>query len=403
MKNIFDKLFLPAGSLLYALFISIIIAIIIGGLLLVSNLYNNLEATYESTAILQTKANNCFTELLQNVNQRNEKVNSEVNNKKWGLYNILTCEIVNYKDTISKMALVGEQEYRYSNLALYLADKGNALKLAGKTIIKGDIKMSDFGIKTIYINKLLFSGNYCNSCITPSQKEVPKLKEMNILAENKSIHMNYSEIKDADISNNSFRKPTIVVHCNVTRLTNCKLNGNFHIVSNDSISISASCDLTDVIIKAPTVNIEDDLEGNFQIFAKKHIYVGDNVMLNYPSVLYLNSSAKGGVTIGSNVVIAGAVVVTGNNSMFDRFRYLSIDKNSTILGQVYCKGKMQLKGKVYGSIMANTFYLETGETSYDNTLLDVTIDNNMFPNKYAYVSFFNSDIRNEKVLIKYLQ
>ena len=97
--------------------------------------------------------------------------------------------------------------------------------------------------------------------------------------------------------------------------------------------------------------------------------------LQYPSALVLSGFGRSSIymDIASDCNIAGSVLLfTDSEEGTDVI--LTIADDTEINGQVYCTGKVSLRGSVNGSLYCDRLFLQTRQGYYENHLLDAHID-----------------------------
>jgi len=409
-----NKYLLPAGSLLYAIFISVLIALLVGSMLLTSSIYKGVSNKQDLEKELRNTCDNlfeyCLSIPIDNIDNNSNlfgeaSIKSTYQFTDWGAYNVLSCVVFNDKDSMSKTGLLGKNISINKNLALFLTDFNKPLKLVGKATIKGDILMSDYGISTALINKIEYTGQYHQrGAIKKSYKKLPIINKF-LVDKNEAIHISYEEFKEKNIIYNSFLNPTLIIDCSTNQnFNNLKVSGNIIIKSNDSLSIHSTASFNDIIIEAPMVNFESGFSGNLQVFAKKSISLQKNVKLNYPSILYLNAdlNKKMSIELKGESMVIGAVIISGDKLIYDNKRTLLIDEKALIVGEVYCKGNTQLKGDIEGTLFTNNFFLKTQTSTYDNYIFNGSIYRNKLPENFANIPLFINQNDTKKIFIKEL-
>jgi hypothetical protein len=67
-----------------------------------------------------------------------------------------------------------------------------------------------------------------------------------------------------------------------------------------------------------------------------------------------------------------------------------VNKNTTITGEVYCEGNLQLSGNVSGSIYTNQFVVNEGGSMFMNHLYNAQINSTTIPPSFCGIVFGNS-------------
>lgn len=182
-----------------------------------------------------------------------------------------------------------------------------------------------------------------------------------------------------DSIHNSFKNRSLVFSCsNAITISNGLYKGNVAIISNKQITIAASAVITDIIVAAPRIIIEDNFKGNFQAFASDSIIVKKNVSLYYPSVLGLvmdsSSSNISAIVVSENDTLLGNIFAYKDDAYVLKQAGVILPQQSLIAGQVYSNGFADVKGTIKGSLMCNKIILVTPSSVYENNLVNAVID-----------------------------
>ncbi len=411
-KYIKYKMF--SGALQFTIFISLVIALILAAFLLLNHTHRFFLQQSKSGIENLQLCNSGFNFILsQNdimsdtltinaLSNNNQKVEASLSY--WGIFQKGTIKATHRKKTSYKVALIGDQIPSKNRPNLYLKDNFKPLKIVGKTFLKGNIYLPDQGIGSGYIAGQSFNGqNLVEGKSFNSSPSLPKLIEHyaerieNSVSVNKEISLNTITKK----LTNSFLKPTIKIHSsNEILLENLVLIGNICIQSDERIKLSSSSIIKDIILIAPIIEIEDNVTGNFQAISEKEILIGKNCKLNYPSSLVLlppkstttnNIVENQSIFIDTNTEIRGSILCfkpnlesyENNNFKTDVF----LNNSTKIIGEIYCEGNLELKGKVIGSVYTNQFITNAFGTIYINHIFGGEITNENFPESFCGIIF----------------
>lgn len=396
-----------ASAIYYALFLSVIIALILGSMILYSNLNRQFGNFIDVREILMDNAKSGiaygqanFRELPYNnpmdLRLFGEKIDSvKITKKQWGAFTILSSEAHHNNQTYSKIALCGEVNNE-TDPNLFIADQGRAISICGETRIEGLCHLPKSGIKRAYIEGKNYTGTemvYGRQLVSASN--LPPIDD-DFINHFEDISGNIFLWDDnEDTIHNSFENEAIhYINDNVTSLENIYVSGHVIIESKDSIFVGASTKLNNVILKSKVVYIEEGFVGTAQIIASKKIILEENVTLLYPSVLGLiedefPKKKSSEIMIADNSMVFGSVFLLSRESNFRKPVQLSIGHQSEVDGLVYCQGKTQLKGKVNGALYSQKFYLKTPSSSYENHLLDAQILDQL-PEDFVYINLLQS-------------
>ncbi|CAM1344625.1 hypothetical protein [Tenacibaculum amylolyticum] len=393
-----------AGALQYVLVIATVIVIILLAFI-------QLVYLQEKLAIKRSQ----FKEAIYNVNNgfaytagqeipydvivtktlsENEKEETEFLKKSWGVFDLVTITSTVNKETFKKVGLLGNTIQK--EIAIYLVDNNTPLIVVGNTRVKGDVSLPKQGVKRGNIAGNSFYGNVLiNGNIRLSSNSLPKLAQetsiKNIYNKRylndsiKSIELEY----DTELIQ-SFQKSTQYYGVDETiKLEGVNLKGNFIIESTRKITVTRSCTLEDVILIAPTIEIQSNVVGNFQAFATKKIEVKNNCKLKYPSALVVYNKGKKvdeeeGIFIGKGTTVKGAIVFKQKEQ--EGFNYnpqIKLDQSATVVGQVFCEGNTEISGEVIGGVYTKNFITKQYGSTYINHLYDAKINSEKLPLQFA--------------------
>lgn len=400
-----------AHSLLYAIYICLIVSIICGALLYFANLYNQLNLHYNLQEEMYIHNQSVVNFALGNqISQEelpideNSGIEGNYEVKQYGLLTMLLSNSILRNDTISSAHFVGS--YSTSKTAIYLANFTKSLSYSGTVKLVGDNMLPTTYIEPSYIT------NKPNNIITKGKTTISELilPEINpnfkkifegINAEKTSL----SEVQKPKDSLffNSFHNTTKEVYVN-SILGDIIFKGNFVLWSKDSIRVKKNTVLEDVILIAPKITFEEGFTGTVQAFASKGIELEQKVTLNYPSVVcvYNPLSEESLIKIKKECKITGAVVLFGNTLENINKNNIEIDQEGLIFGDIYCTGKLDLKSKVYGSVYTNRFYLKTASSTYDNMISDIEINTTKRPKYFIAIPLFETKKTEYGILKKVL-
>ena len=394
---------IKAGSLFYAIVISLIIAIISSSLILFAYLTRIQFENFEANQQLNLNADSGLNLLLskQSLVELNQQKtidlfntgtdNVELTRKSWGAYEILISKAVFKNIEVTRIAQSGFYPDSAHLYSLYLTDEDKPLALCGNTLIKGTAYLPKAGVKRAYIEGQSFTGNtLIEGQIKQSENTIPKFNKdlidnIQSVFSKKLITRNDSTITvegelSGDTLNNGFQNRTLVIVSSIPlRVSSGVYSGNIAIISDKQITISSNAYLKDVVIFAPKIIIENEFRGNLQAFASDSIIINKNVSLAYPSILGLvvdgnKSKNNSAIILDENDTISGNIFVYKNEVDVLKQAGLIIPGKAVVLGQVYSDGYVDLKGTIKGSLMCNKIMLSTSSSVYENHLLNAIID-----------------------------
>lgn len=405
---------LKAGALIYAIILSVVVGVLCFLLTLNSSLFqlqHHIIQTDEDLITTNISAQNYFLGKIDALKEQKEEIElfdkGIVSHGKlfnWGCYQVLQTQSSIKKDTISSSVLIGNKSSKKGK-ALYLMDTNKPLHMVGKAKITGDVFLPEGGIKIGYIGKQAFKDyKFLEGKKHTSNTVLPKLKSVFSNLEETNI-LNIEELKRDSILYNNFLKPQKkILITGQNQLYERKINGKILIESKDSLFIRNNNQLEDIIIKSPKVVFESGFRGAVQVIATEKIHLQKNVILEYPSSIVVQGSndQEKEIIINSGSKVIGAVILDSNSTSKTN-QIITISKNAIVIGEVYSNDNIQLQGKVIGTVYASNFYLKTEAASYNNYILDGTIDRKELHEDFIGISVIsNLEKENNHAVIKSL-
>ncbi|PRP65878.1 hypothetical protein [Nonlabens agnitus] len=322
-----------------------------------------------------------------------------VSTENWGLLEKVTSSAQIKNKAFSKIALIGAKQIGNKSVVLYMNDTGLPLSVAGNTRIVGDVYLPKQGVKSTTVNN-----QYYNNTVLIQGKQQTTSGIPDLSPEFIQLIVDYCDSKfpisgdqvtvfEAGIDyKNSFHDPlmTLVSSEDVYVKSN-ELIGNVILYSESKIVLSKASKVEDIILIAPEIIIEDGFKGTVQCFASSKIAVGEQVQLNYPSSLVVydrqalartDEPFKNYIDIGKNTKVAGSIVYYGFKQNNNLVPQVLIREDAIVIGEIYCSQNLQLEGTVNGTIYADKFVLEKFGSTYQNHLLNATIDRSGLPKEF---------------------
>ena len=405
---------LNASSLINALFVCIIVSVFCGCLVLFAHYQNLLNDRLTIQEELININDSSFNYLISNaevfppgqmqqLDIFEEGIPTYMKKMKWGFYDVLICKTVFKNDTISKIALVG-QKNKYDNpLALYVTNYDKPLKLSGKTTIKGQIKIPTGLTEQAYINGKMGNTITLTGEKLKSERKFPKIVNGIDLSTYENTSGNTIGT-DTLIVNGFDQETKIIDISSTTTVTNVSIKGNIILVSKNELEISETAHLEDVLVVAPIIHLKSGFKGNIQMVSSRKIILEDWVLLKYPSSIYMKNDIDSlSVSIGQNSTFVGGIVLDGDTSEGTIYRTLTIKDKAKVIGDVYCYGRTQLNGEVIGSLYTDKFFLKTESSTYENVILNGTINRDSLPQNFVGLQLFSNVLdKKEYAIIKEL-
>jgi len=394
---------LNGGALYYAIVVILLLSLFSSGFILLNRLWFHENALFlkntelndnldSATEWLSVQPNLVAPGQTKELDIFGDSSIVTIEAKKWGLLRLIKSSARWRNLVVKRSNLYSEQNN--NRTALYLSDNNKFLSLVGKCVITGDCRLPSLGIRAgemdggTFIGKRMIDGK-----IYQSENMLPKLSPdlLNSLSGywDKTYGVNDSIVSISDLTRNpvsrvSFNSDTKVIDCgrNV-RLQNISLSGNIIIVASDTVTISASTHLQDILVFANTIIVANEVHGVFQLFARHNISIGDNCLLRYPSfAVCLAQRPPAKITIGKNTAVNGGIIIDSVNDNTGSNR-LEMTEGNKLTGTVYVKGEVGFAGQIDGNLYCDKFYIDTPRAYYENFLKDAVINSQSAPAKFG--------------------
>lgn len=391
---------LRAGSLFYALAISVIIALLSSSLLLAAH-FSRLSLQQDTAAEEVIRNANSGLQLLMSAEYNaSREVNEtdlfgrgmdsvQLGLKSWGAFEIALVRAHRNRFSHELIASVGWQPDANDQTALTLADLDRPLSVTGKTELRGDCYLPKSGIKRAYIEGESYSGSQLVYGLQKNaDRFLPKYNDTLV----KRIERLFDFVPGANDSVlpldlfmttdsicNSFRNRPLYIFSNgALSIRSKNISGQVCIISRRSVQVEKNSILKDVLIIAPQIQIADEVQGQFQAFARDSLETGTDLLLHYPSVLGLiateKSPARALLLLGENSLVMGQVFACSLANDFKKQVIVQLEKESAVYGSIYSGGLVDLKGTVTGDVTCSKFELRTASAVYENHLMNAVIN-----------------------------
>lgn len=408
------KLKLKSGALQFTVFIAVLIALLLAGLILYAYTFiymkeqskgaiENIQfADIGIQALLEQKELSLDTTQIDFI--KKEKQSIKTNLSPWGIFQKGIVVTQFRKKKFTKTAIIGSLINADLSPTLFLKETHNALTVVGTTKIKGIAYLPTQGVNSGYIaGNSYYGSQLIYGTIKKSTAELPKAEKTVLEAVDNYIktykietQQDYIDLNASSRIINSFKSRTKGFYSqNPIVLENKIISGNIIIKSETSIKIRKTALLTDVIIIAPIIEIEDETTGSFQALASKKITMGKKCNLNYPSALVLSQENKNSpneistipfdnqIFIDAGSIVRGTVCFLQTKEIADFQTQIVLEKEAKIKGQVYCNGNLEIKGTVSGSVYTKQFVANQSGSIFMNHVYNATIENETVPKIYG--------------------
>ncbi len=411
---------LNAGALLLALLLAIIVGVVTAGLLLLLQYHRqyalqgirqerlqqnlasatNLLLTRETAETTDTLRLSLFDGALDSV---------ILIQKPWGVFDVGIAHAFEQRDTLSHSFLIGRVPTDQERYALYLADEHRPLSISGDTRIRGDALLPEAGIRKSYIENQAYSGEEVvyEGTIQHSQTNLPSLHPGIIDRLAAFLQADapwFGEATDVSIgyANDALHRPfsgprQILYSQDSITLGGPPISGQVIVVAQVAITVPATAQLNDVLLFAPSIRFDAGFRGRLQAFASDSLIVAEGCTFDYPSALGLVNTSKEGVMHEFQPVVNIDSASVVNGLVFSHFpsgeqllASIRLASETTINGQVYADGLLELQGTVHGITLCRRFTLQTPSSLYENFVLGGVMDYTRLSPHYAGSPLLNT-------------
>lgn len=385
---------IKSSAIYYALYLSLIFALVLGGLILMSGLNQQFATQMDVEEILIDNASSGiaygqinFKELEANrptkIRLFNEGVDSvEITKKPWGAFMVLTSKSMHKNRFHIKNALLGAGNSN-TTANLYLVDNGKPISIGGDARIEGNCFLPAVGLKRAYIEGKNYTGAQLLFGVSqPSSKQLPPIRTDFLEELKASMGEFHPWAAEQDSINASFSESALVVVSDgFVDLTDKVITGQVKLIVQDSIFVGRNTVIENAILKSKIIYVEAGFNGTVQLIASEKITLEEDVFLKYPSVVGViegqDATAAAHIEIGAKSQVLGTVFLVSETMDFRNPPSLTVETEAEVDGFVYCAGKTQLKGKIRGHLFTEKLFLVTASSSYENMLLDGQILDNL--------------------------
>ena len=401
----------------FALLISVIIAILLSAFLLLTHVQSFFRIKSQELIGATELASHQLFESLENTVISEDTVSTTMDSKTLKL-------AANYHGTwiktISEVTVNNRKTSKaaFSGIALdpktpnlYLANKNSPLVVVGDTRLEGNSYLPKQGIKAGNISGNYYQGSslYYGRTIE-SKEKIPELDAkwfsyIELLTKGQYIEEDHIVPLEKEIENSFYNPPKIIYNTDAIILGDEKISGNVIIQSASKISITTASQLTDVLLIAPTIVVQNNVKGRFQLIATKKIEIGKGCHLSYPSSITLldknptinanqgnaSNNKTPNFSIDTNTNIEGSVVyLKKKQEVQNRIQtHIKVATGAQIIGEIYCQGNIEFLGTVKGSLYTHQFIANQSGSVYLNHLYNGKVLLNPIPD-YAGLPFKDS-------------
>ncbi|MBW1296907.1 polymer-forming cytoskeletal protein [Aquimarina litoralis] len=397
----------------FALLVSVIIAILLSAFLLLTHVQSFFRIKSQELISATELANNQLLASLQTPTISDDTIQNTLDSKTTklisnyhGVWTKTVSDVIVKNRKVSKVAFSGsETDIKTPNI--YLANKNAPLVIVGNTRLEGNSYLPTQGIKAgnisgnYYQGSSLYYGNVYESKETIPTLEDTWISYIESLTKGILIDEELMIPLANEVLNSFYNTPKLIYSTETIFLGNERIAGNVIVQSASKIIVGSAAKLTDVILIAPNIEVQNNVVGSFQAIATKKITIGKRCLLSYPSALVLLDKNKMNTnqdnaalhknpdfTIHKNTQIEGTIVyIKLKEEVQNRTKsHIKVDENVNVIGEIYCDGNIEFSGVVKGSLYAQQFVTKASGSIYLNHLYNGKVLKNPII-KYAGLPF----------------
>ncbi|RZJ76968.1 MAG: hypothetical protein EOO45_00360 [Flavobacterium sp.] len=325
--------------------------------------------------------------------------------KAWGVFDLAVVKSFVSSDTLKRSFLIG-MDKSLDSVALYLSDEDRPLSVSGDTQITGDVEVPKSGMRKSYAEGRAYSrDDMVDGKIRDSGRKLKPLANVYKAGLNMELEKSSTllrQLPDHDL-HVSFLDSVSRFRIRPDQVLNHSFSGQIALYADSSVVLSSTCRLDGVLLFAQSIHIEAGFKGNVQLFARDSITIGDDVTLDYPSVMGLMAKqtvvGQGKISAGKGLRFSGMLfaVMDGKSSLP---LMTSFGESNTISGEVYADGVVKMnKGFVLnGKVSCNRFLMQTKVSLYENFLIDVVFNRRARSGYFLSSGIFTDKPGKSKVL-----
>jgi hypothetical protein len=299
--------------------------------------------------------------------------------KPWGLFEVVYSKAFQGAHSQTKTAIIAPMASEEGSSVIYTPDYNSAIYLVGDARIEGTVYASERKFSTGFINGVDFKGKrLLHGDAKVSKSEILSL-DTTLVDRIKSFTKHASGDHTVNTLDRypvqgiySFEPPFANHYYSPQSIDLAdSLAGNIIIESGIKVRVTPGAKLSDVILIAPAIEIDNEFIGSIQCFATRYIAVGNDCRLRYPSSLTLMGREQDSIiVVGRNTIVEGVVMIPGYDKMIGSKGVLKIRKKGLLHGSAYVNGQTDVQGSLWGHLMTRSFVAYDGETPYINHILN---------------------------------
>lgn len=260
----------------------------------------------------------------------------------WGLYDVVSAAGADSLARICRITGVRPDGRR----ALYYADNGNALGIAGTTRLQGDVYLPQNGVVYASMESEFYDGPpIAQSCIFRSEAALPR-PDSSAVERLQTLPAPAAEAVHA--LPDSLHVPfsaggTVTLRVGSACTGDCDLSGRI-VLCGDEIRIDSTCRLHNVVVRARKVTVAAGARITAQIIADDTVEVRERARLQYPSGICAGRYAA----LGDGASLDGYAIVCDTVHRTPPSANYCQRPTARMRGLLYVDGTADVQGVVTG-------------------------------------------------------
>ena len=299
--------------------------------------------------------------------------------KPWGLYRIVT--VSNYNHRQQALRLMGAESPWKESCVLYYSNRNLPLTVSGKSYFKGEVRLPKNGLQYGQFESRFFEGEKLSpaqiqssndSLPTPLASARAIIDSLWKIGEDPQI----DPLEHDSLSVSFTDAASCIVSLGSGTLTHCTLRGQL-ILTGDDLHIDSTCQINHPLIIARSVTLGPGFRGSLQIFATDSVRVGERVLLQDPSGIFLDKTDDSQqVVLAPHSEVNGYVIVNDRRPISARsdtpINYCQAP-SARVRGLVYIDGTAQWQGSVSGSVFLQRACYVSPFSQYQDFIYQATV------------------------------
>lgn len=316
----------------------------------------------------------------------NSKDSIKLRRIEWGIYEVLSVEAHRGSHSKFKLMLSARAVDSLHQSSLYLTKSATPMYLTGNTKLEGIVYLPQSGVQPGSVDGRGFTAGRLINGIKKESNEMPEIRKavdkridyyLNLIEIEKSSWSVVEGIPDTLFHSFKAESPALI-HTSKAISINNKFLGMVIIFSTEKITVSPDANLTDVILIAPIVEIQNNFRGSVQVIASDAINIQDSVQLEYPSALVLKSIGdKSEIVIGESSLVQGDILILKQDVVKEGL--LIMKRNAVLTGFAHIEGVVDIQGIIEGHLSCEKFQLNYGSEFYGGYVKDAKFSYNSKP------------------------